>query len=173
MASAHGNRFHPLPNNPVRVRTAEFAHRGAPDSMESTLNPTEGACSGQIRYRNSIGRVRANLLRFIDLKLSMKAHLQTPSVTPHKDSRITESPTRVNEIQRQGSAGKLLFQAFLPQYLDFSAGQAALSSKERTRKRFIWMERVRSILRSSPRSVGPVKVDAIPFAEARPVRPTR
>src|SRR4029079_9825033 len=28
MASAHGNKFHPLPNNPVRVRTAGFALRG-------------------------------------------------------------------------------------------------------------------------------------------------
>jgi hypothetical protein len=44
---------------------------------------------------------------------------------------------------------------------------AAFSPIERTLKRFIWIESVRSILRRSPRSAGPAKVDAAPRAEAR------
>src|SRR5208283_2028182 len=56
-------------------------------------------------------------------------------------------------------------------YAAFSRVAPALTS--RTRKCAIRIESARSILRNSPRSAGPAKVEAIPRAEARPVRPTR
>ncbi len=44
-------------------------------------------------------------------------------------------------------------------------------STVRTRKWLILIESARSILRKSLRSAGPAKVEAIPFAEARPGTP--
>ena len=147
------------------MRTAGFALRGLL-ALWNDLQFRKRRLSGQMRTSQFDRWVWANLLLLKDLNQTLRARLETPGVTPHKTLRIPESPCRVNEMWDEAAP-----EAFYSGRCCIA--QAAFPSSDRTRKRFIWIDRVFSIFFSSPRSDGPANVEATPFADARPVRPTR